>query len=382
MNETIDKVAEDAGFVNYYTPLTETYTTIAVNRDKLKEILKPEMLDMVKNTLHSIESTDPGIDKNLELLRANLRSMATEFQHVHDKLHCLAQTGQVYAGFILKHPPVQPNHLAILREVLDLLMSTLSLEMMDVSEMNMDISEAVEKVKRILSEYELSAATVEIQKSRIGTAADTLSSLSFKLNKSESRLKHLLSEVNKVPLIALFQRLQFLIEQVSKQLRKDIRLEYVGEEVQLDKTILEAFKDCLSHLVRNSCDHGIESQEERLSKNKHPYGTIHIGAVEENGMLQIRFRDDGRGINVEKLKNKLIAQKMFTAAQLQKMSREEIMRQILLPGVSTTDKVTEISGRGVGLDVLNHAVEKLNGHIEIYSEPDEYTEIAFNIPIL
>ncbi len=162
---------------------------------------------------------------------------------------------------------------------------------------------------------------------------------------------------------------------------KQVRIEMEGKETELDKTILEAIKDPLTHLLRNAVDHGIETPEARQAAGKNPEGRIYLHAFHEGGQVNIEISDDGGGLNVEKLRQKAVQKGVVTAERGALLSEREIFNLIFLPGFSTAEKVTNVSGRGVGMDVVKTNVEKIGGTVDIQSRPGAGTTVRMKIPL-
>ncbi|RLC12876.1 MAG: hybrid sensor histidine kinase/response regulator, partial [Deltaproteobacteria bacterium] len=179
----------------------------------------------------------------------------------------------------------------------------------------------------------------------------------------------------------IFRKFPRIIRTLGKAHGKYIRITLNGSKVELDKTILESLTDPLTHLIRNSCDHGIESPEERTRAGKPETGHITLGAWHEAGHINIEIRDDGRGINPDIIRQKALEKRLKTVTELNRMSDNEILRLILLPGFSTADKVSELSGRGVGMDVVKTGIEKLGGIIDLESAVGEGTGIHLRLPL-
>jgi two-component system chemotaxis sensor kinase CheA len=172
-----------------------------------------------------------------------------------------------------------------------------------------------------------------------------------------------------------------LVRDLSKEAGKDIQLEINGEETELDKTLIEEINDPLVHLVRNSVDHGIESPEDRKKAGKEEKGTITLSAVQEGNNVIITIQDDGKGIDPEKIKQKAVSKGVISEERASELNRTEAMNLIFQPGFSTAEKVTNVSGRGVGMDVVKTNVEKLRGIISIDSEPGEGSTIEIKLPL-
>src|SRR5208337_3278556 len=162
---------------------------------------------------------------------------------------------------------------------------------------------------------------------------------------------------------------------------KQVRIEMQGKETDLDKTIIEAIKDPLTHLVRNAIDHGIETPEKRLAAGKPPQGRLFLRAFHEGGQVNIEITDDGAGVDLERLKQKSLEKGLVTPDQAARMSDRELLNLIFLPGFSTAEKVTNLSGRGVGMDVVKTNIEKIGGTVDIQSRPGQGTALKIKIPL-
>ena len=179
----------------------------------------------------------------------------------------------------------------------------------------------------------------------------------------------------------VFNKFHRVVRDLSRDLGKDIKLVLEGEGVELDKTIVEAIGDPLTHIVRNSLDHGIETPEERKSIGKEPTGILKISARHEGGHVVIEIVDDGRGVNVERVKAKALENGICTEAQLERMSDKDAIMLIFKPGFSTAEKVTSVSGRGVGMDVVLTNLNKLGGSVDVDSTFGEGTKLKIKLPL-
>jgi two-component system chemotaxis sensor kinase CheA len=162
---------------------------------------------------------------------------------------------------------------------------------------------------------------------------------------------------------------------------KEVKIEMEGKETELDKTIIEAIKDPLTHLVRNSVDHGIELPEERVKAGKDRTGRLILRAFHEGGQVIIEISDDGAGLNTERIRKKAVERATVTAEQAARMTEREIFNLIFLPGFSTAEKVTNVSGRGVGMDVVKTNVEKIGGTVDVQSTLGRGTTVRVKIPL-
>ncbi len=183
------------------------------------------------------------------------------------------------------------------------------------------------------------------------------------------------------PIGNVFSKFPRVVRDLSKQLNKTIELTIVGNEVELDKTIIESINDPLTHLIRNSVDHGVEMPADRKRIGKSEKGIIILKAYHEAGQVVIQISDDGKGIDGEALATSAITKGLITAEQAQIMSDKEKINLIFLPGFSMAKKVTDVSGRGVGMDVVKTNLDKLGGQVEIVSEVGKGTTISIKLPL-
>jgi two-component system chemotaxis sensor kinase CheA len=184
-----------------------------------------------------------------------------------------------------------------------------------------------------------------------------------------------------VPIGKVFNKLPRLMRELTKEMGKEIELHMSGEETELDKSIIEELNDPLVHILRNAADHGIETPEERQRAGKEPKGSVRVAAQHEGNHIVLSIRDDGRGMDPEKLKQKAIEKGLITEAQASEMSRREVFDLIFAPGFSTAQKVTNVSGRGVGMDVVRTNITRLKGIIEIDSELGKGSTFILKLPL-
>jgi two-component system chemotaxis sensor kinase CheA len=196
-----------------------------------------------------------------------------------------------------------------------------------------------------------------------------------------SELQEVVTQTRMQPVGALFSKFPRLVRDLARDLGKEIQLKLEGNEVEIDKTILEGLSDPLTHMVRNAVDHGIESPAERLAAGKPAAGTILLRASHQAGQVVIEIADDGKGLAVEKIAASALAKGSIAREQLQAMSDREKMALIFMPGVSTAEKVSDVSGRGVGMDVVKTNLDRLGGKIDIESMPGRGSSFRIKLPL-
>ena len=196
-----------------------------------------------------------------------------------------------------------------------------------------------------------------------------------------TELQMTVTELHMLPIKSLFGKFPRLVRDLSREKGKKIELELSGEETQLDKMMIEKISDPLVHLIRNAIDHGIEFPEEREAKGKPSHGTIKLSASQEGEVVVIKISDDGRGMDPEVLKETAIKKGIITPERAKILSKRECLELIFLPGFSTAAKVTDLSGRGVGMDVVRNTIKELKGEVDIDTEPDRGTTFAIRLPL-
>ncbi|MGH9586196.1 MAG: chemotaxis protein CheA, partial [Acidobacteriaceae bacterium] len=199
------------------------------------------------------------------------------------------------------------------------------------------------------------------------------------LSRNTSEVQRITMSMRMIPIGQLFQRTARLIRDLSHRAGKEIVLETTGEETEVDKTVAEELSDPLLHMVRNSVDHGIETPEERVAAGKERTARIRLKAYHQAGQIVIEISDDGRGLNRRKILAKAVENGVAEAGA--ELSDTEVYSLIFEPGFSTADKVTDISGRGVGMDVVRRNVQKLRGHIETTSAAGQGTTFSLRLPL-
>jgi two-component system chemotaxis sensor kinase CheA len=192
-------------------------------------------------------------------------------------------------------------------------------------------------------------------------------------------LQQSVMNIRMLPISFVFSRFPRLVHDISTQLHKKITLKLVGENTEVDKAVVELINDPLVHLIRNSLDHGIEMPAERIAAGKPEMGTIELKAYHRGGHIVIEIVDDGRGMDKAKLLAKAIEKGLVDEATI--MSDKQILELIFMPGFSTAEKLTDISGRGVGMDVVRRNIQSLGGNIDIISELGKGSTIAIHLPL-
>lgn len=204
---------------------------------------------------------------------------------------------------------------------------------------------------------------------------------SAEINYITSELQSAIMKTRMVPIGKLYQKAPRMIRELSREFNKDIELIIQGEDTEVDRSIIEDLGDPLVHMIRNSCDHGIESPEERAKVGKPRKGTIRLTAEHEGNHIVVRIMDNGKGMNAEFLKNKAIEKGIITRDQAAQMTDQDAFNLIFAAGFSTAEKVTNVSGRGVGMDVVRTNIQKLKGTIHIDSQIGQGSVFTIKLPL-
>ncbi len=201
------------------------------------------------------------------------------------------------------------------------------------------------------------------------------------INRLSEQLQDLIMGMRMLPISYVFDRYPKLVRDIAKKLGKKVNLEMNGGETKLDKNMIEMLADPMIHIMRNSLDHGLETPEIREQKGKNANGTVTLKAYAESDRIIIEIVDDGAGINVEKVANKVLEKGLMTHEQIDALSEDEMAELVLIPGLSTVDTITEFSGRGVGMDVVRKSIEAFGGTIRIKTKANRGTTITLAIPV-
>jgi two-component system, chemotaxis family, sensor kinase CheA len=201
------------------------------------------------------------------------------------------------------------------------------------------------------------------------------------LNLLTSELQEEVMKTRMQPISTIFDKFPRVVRDVAMGCGKQVLIEMDGAETELDRSLLEAIKDPLTHIVRNSVDHGIETPDQRIACGKRPEGRLKLSACHEGGQVLVEISDDGAGIDTARVKNKAIERGIITPQQCVRMSEGELLNLVFLPGFSTAEKVTNLSGRGVGMDVVKTNIDRVNGTVDLQSYPGKGTTTKIKIPL-
>ncbi|SMP15043.1 two-component system, chemotaxis family, sensor kinase CheA [Desulfurobacterium pacificum] len=233
----------------------------------------------------------------------------------------------------------------------------------------------------VLDRNRILRVTSDVEKECRTEAVEKLIEAVTSLDRTVSDLQVAVMKLRMQPIKKIFSKFPRLVRDLARKLNKKVQLIIEGEDTELDRSILDKLEDPLIHLVRNALDHGIEPPEERVMMGKPEVGTVRLFAYHEGDHIVVGIQDDGRGIDPEKVKKKALEKGLITPEQAAQMSDKEAYELIFLPGFSTADKVSDVSGRGVGMDVVASTIHALRGSIEIDSELGKGTTILLKLPL-
>ena len=241
--------------------------------------------------------------------------------------------------------------------------------------------------RKIVSYNKQLSALSEMHIENVSNILKEVQNLFKQLQESESQLNSTTSEIENMvknmrilPLSIIFQLFPRMVHNIARDKNKKIDFVTKGAEVSADKTIIEEIKIPLIHIIRNAIDHGIEDAQTRRELGKNPVGRIEVEAKYKDNKVIISVKDDGRGIDIEKIKQKALEKKLLTQEEISAISDEELTNLIFYPGFSTENFVTELSGRGLGLDIVNNKINQLNGRVDVFSQLNQGTVVQITLP--
>lgn len=239
--------------------------------------------------------------------------------------------------------------------------------------------DTIERIMQLVSELVLNRnQLLEITRNREN---DAIKPPLQRLSGLTTDLQDAVMRARMQPVGRLYSSLPRLMRELSSELHKKIDLVTEGADTELDRQLIEVLRDPLTHLIRNCADHGIEPPEERVAAGKPEFGEIRVSASHEAGQINIDISDDGRGLNLDRIREKVIANRLASADQVAQMSMDELCRFIFAPGFSTATKVTSVSGRGVGMDVVRSNIESIGGSVTLSTSPGHGSRFSLKIPL-
>ncbi|MFM9117455.1 MAG: chemotaxis protein CheA, partial [Planctomycetota bacterium] len=228
---------------------------------------------------------------------------------------------------------------------------------------------------------ELVLARNHILQVSAGMEHDGLTNAVQRLSRLTTDLQSSVMKTRMQPIANVLNKFPRIVRDLSLAVGKKVQFDVGGHDTELDRSLLEAIRDPLTHMIRNAIDHGIEDPDTRVAAGKSPEGHLQLRAHHEGGKVVIEIQDDGRGVNIERVREKALSQGLITPEVALRMNHNELLKLIFLPGFSTTDKVTQFSGRGVGMDVVRTNIERIGGTVDIESQLGQGTTVRTKIPL-
>jgi two-component system, chemotaxis family, sensor kinase CheA len=364
---TIHTIKGTCGFLAFSTLEAITHqaeSILSQVRDGGRELTIP-LVSLIFETVDAIR-------KVLASIEANGEEGPNRFEHLTERLRAAAQ--------LTAHPENRPGPETVLGILAGLQNDTPLSESSAAADANIRVGvDLLDKLMDLVGELVLTRN--QILQFNAGREDAALNATSQRLNLITSELQEGVMKTRMQPIGMVWNNLPRVVRDTALSLGKQIRLEMEGAGTELDRTIIEAIKDPLVHLVRNSCDHGIELPEIRARKGKPPEGRLALRAYHEGGQVNIEISDDGAGIDVARVKRKAVEKGLLRLEQTEKLSDREALHLIFLPGFSTAESITNLSGRGVGMDVVKSNIEKIGGVIDVFSRPGEGITVKIKIPL-
>lgn len=235
-------------------------------------------------------------------------------------------------------------------------------------------------IKQLFHLFKENTLKVHELTNQLSSLYRTIQDNEVKYNQIINEIEQMVRNIRVLPMATVFHTFPRMVRDISTQSGKEIELFILGSEITADKKIIEEIKSPLIHIIRNAIDHGIETPQERLNAHKSKVGKIYISAKHIENQIVIEVRDDGRGVNLAKIKEKVLKKNLLTQQEIDSMSDEQIMNIIFWPGFSTGEKVTDISGRGIGLDVVQTKISQLNGKVSVTSTLGKGSNVKIELP--
>ncbi len=351
---------------------TEEFYTVpedVIDADDSAEIIRQDGFSIYFKTNHTYEQMDEFFQQTIFLKSLELMQLETEEEYGEYK----AQKRDTVRDSFVKE--ISSGYGSVSGKEADKVSHSSAVQnIISVSVAKLD------KLMDIVGEMVIAEAMVTQNPDLQGLVLDNFQKAAGQLNKITSELQDTVMSIRMVPLSPTFQKMHRIVRDMCKQLNKEVDLKIIGEETEVDKNIIEHISDPLMHLVRNALDHGIEPSEERRQAGKDKTGTVILEAKNSGSDVLIIVQDDGKGLDREKILKKAKENNLLYKKE-EDMTEQEIFNMILAPGFSTKESVSEFSGRGVGMDVVNRNIETIGGTLSVNSISGKGTTITLAIPL-
>lgn len=344
-------------------------------QEALLDLMREGKMAPTREVVDALLAATDKVNKMLDAEKAGTPT-AAEFSHeMVAKLRQLASNTQP-----MQHPQAQPEAMAKQAETIAPATAEPAAAKANIAQSIRVDLEKVDRLVNMVGELVITEAMLRAQARYLPREGfnDLLRGID-ELSHHTRELQESVMSVRMQPVKSVFSRMPRIVRDAAAQLGKDIQLVMSGEQTEVDKTIIESLTDPLTHMIRNSVDHGIETPDQRVWNDKPAQGTIHLAAFQRSGRIWIEISDDGAGINRERVLKKA-REKGLVAAEAM-LSDEEIDQLIFLPGFSTAEQVTNLSGRGVGMDVVRRNIEALGGNVRLQNNPGKGSVFTVSLPL-
>lgn len=362
-HETIEKIEEKPA---HFEPKPSVLSGSAVDKVLSSSELFNEPGDFTAEELALIQAAFDEVNSNM---RSEIKEESEKFKKKEKEEQVVIEEQSEDTSTETKTAPIGAKMSKAAAETIRIDVSRIEI-LMDLS------GELVLGRNRLTQISDLIEASTS-NKDKVRELLETTAQIDF----ITSEIQSAVMKMRMVQIAKLYQKAPRIVRDLSKEFNKKINLVLLGEETEIDRGIIEELNDPLVHMLRNSCDHGIESTDERINSGKNPEGTIIINAYQEGNAIVLKISDDGKGMDPEKLKAKALEKGLITEEQAMTMAKNEALQLIFAPGFSTAQKVTSVSGRGVGMDVVRTNIQNLKGLIEIDSELGKGSTFTIKLPL-
>lgn len=342
-------------------------------------LLKDESPSNTEIVKDSTATTEPAIVEEPVVAKETVEESVKEVaKEVSPELSIVEPVAEVKATKVEEPAPVAKTPEVVKPKSVEKPTQNLSNGNINDSTVRVNVN-LLDKIMNVVGELVLNRNQI-LQYSKSNDDAD-LNRFAQQLNVITTELQTDIMTTRMQPVGSVFNKFERIVRDLSRGQNKKIKLDIQGKDTELDKTLLEIVKDPMTHLVRNAVDHGIETPDQRFANGKSEEGLLSIRAYHEGGQVIIEIADDGNGINTDKILNKAISKGLVTEEEGERLSQTKILNFIFAPGFSTAEKVTNISGRGVGMDVVKSNVEKIGGEVEVFSSEGQGSTFKLKIPL-
>ncbi|MGH1362892.1 MAG: Hpt domain-containing protein [Calditrichia bacterium] len=386
----VDAVEKTKNFADVKTKLNEYHSQIDPVGNASSSAIEPSAAEQKRASSPSLEQETGSEKQKATYLRLNINKM-NHLLNLAAELVVSNNQFKTQLDRLKNFFPMLNSNLKVFRDTEDYISTTLREEKRiqeSLHKMVEDSPGTQESLKKQVDNIQRTLKNIRSLQDEITSITHTLKENSKaydenlqKLNKLSNELLDEIMQARLVRIDLLFQRFHRPIRDLANQLQKQIKLKISGQDTELDRTLIDELYEPLLHIVRNSIDHGLETVEEREAAGKDPEGTLSIKAYRDRNQVIVEVKDDGKGIDIERVKEKALEKGLLKAEDTERMTEQEIFEYLFYPGFSTATETTMVSGRGVGLDAVKTQIEKAKGDIRMSTELGKGTTISIRVPI-